>query len=86
MTRPLPATLRKLAAANPDKIDEGWTEQDDFAGPEKWCHWVFLKPGWRNAWLDPLCPVHIIHEYTVRDVMQQFRGIKPCDCEECARP
>jgi len=85
MERSLPKTLQKLVAANPDKIEAGWSEQDDFNGSGTWSHWIYLNPGWKNAWLDPLGALHIIHEPTVKEVLEQFRGIAPCDCDECRK-
>jgi hypothetical protein len=80
--QPLPKSLQKLIADNPDKFTEGWTESVEFAGRE---HWLFIRSGWRNAVLDPVCPVHTIHESTVKAVMEQARGLNPCNCEECQR-
>lgn len=84
--RPLPKSLREFLAAHPGKFHEGWTEKDYSGGEASpWTHWVFLQPGWRNAVLDPVAPVHIIHEGTIKEVLRQFRGAKPCRCEECTR-
>jgi hypothetical protein len=83
MIRALPKRLQKLVAANPDKIEVGHSEQDDFNGPRTWSHWIYLRKGWHNASVDPMPGLHTIHEPSVADCIRQFRGIKPCSCEEC---
>lgn len=82
--RPLPKSLLAAIARRPERFEDGWSEQDGFGNrPGQWAHWVYLAPGWRNAVLDPLAPLHIIHECTVEECIAQFNGALPCDCEEC---
>lgn len=85
-SRPLPKRLRHACAVTyADRVHEGWTEQDDWNGFGTWSHWVYLKPGWRNAWVDPCAALHAIHEPEVKEVLLQLRKAEPCDCEECQR-
>ena len=81
MTRPLPKTLQALAARHPEKFNEGWTEQDDWAGLGTWSHWLYLK----NGWCYPEPGAHIIHEHTVKEVRAAWREIEPCACEDCLK-
>ena len=82
--KPLPETLRKFLEAHPDQFDEGWTERDYSEGDHRpWSHWVYLKPGWHNAVVDPHPGLHIIHESSTREVKYQFARIKPCNCDDC---
>jgi hypothetical protein len=74
-SRPLPKTLQKWAKANPDKFDEGHSELDY----DSWSYWLYLKPGWIN----PLTETHMIHEDTVKDVLEAAKWLKPCDCQDC---
>jgi hypothetical protein len=81
--KPLPKTLQRWIAAHPGKVDEGSTEWDE--SERDWSHWIYLARGWRNAVLDPLAALHIVHEATVAEALVQLRGLAPCDCEECSR-
>ena len=76
----LPKTIRNLWSQHPDKIREAWTEQDEFgamSGRRSWSIWIELKPGWR--WGE----VHCIHEVTVKEALEAWREVTPCDCESC---
>lgn len=85
--RALPKTLqRAIAARFADRFDEGWSEQDGWSEQRNgWSHWVYLKPGWRNAVIDPFEALHAIHEPTIAECLRQLRGAAPCDCDECQR-
>ena len=47
-------------------------------------YWIDLRCGWRNM-LDPVCPLHGIHEDTKREAEFWLRRTEPCDCDECKR-
>jgi len=82
----LPKSLLKAIARHPERFDEGWSEQDGFGERRnQWAHWVYLAPGWRNYILDPGAPLHIIHECSVRECVQQFNGVQPCECDDCLK-
>ena len=84
-SRPLPKTLKAACETKfADRFEEGWTEYDGFSD-SGWTHWVYLKPGWRNAWLDPCAALHAIHEPTTRECLVQLRHAEPCNCEECSQ-
>jgi hypothetical protein len=78
-SKPLPVSLQKLVRENPDKLMEGHTEQDSFVRDGSWSHWIYFKPGWINTYTE----THCIHEPTVKDCLQHFKGIKRCECESC---
>ena len=40
---------------------------------------VTLKPGWRFE------DAHCFGEYSLRDVRESMKRVKPCDCQECRR-
>jgi len=46
-------------------------------------HWLYLARGWRNVVVDPICPIHLIHEIDYNEIRDQIKGAKPCDCDEC---
>lgn len=80
--KPLPKTLLRAIARQPERFDEGWSEQDGFGNHrDSWAHWVYLAPGWCNHDHG----MHIIHECSVRECIDQYRRVKPCDCEECIK-
>lgn len=84
MTKPLPRTLQKWAAKNPDIFDEGHAEQDGFneRDPENgWAYWIYFKPGWINT----MTETHSIHEDSVRACLEMTKWIRPCECEDCKR-
>lgn len=79
-TKQLPKALRDWAEKNPDKFEEGWTEQDGFTRDGSWSHWIYLKPGWINTAHE----VHLVHEGTVRECLEVLRdSIEPCECDDC---
>jgi hypothetical protein len=41
--------------------------------------WMWLNPGFT---CDPR-GAHDGHEYTVRDLLRAYKGIQPCDCDQC---
>jgi hypothetical protein len=52
--------------------------------------WVYLKPGWCNAYEDPVAarcgdPLHIIHEETPASSLRVLRYIEKCTCKDCAK-
>jgi len=65
-------TLDKLKAKHPDKI-EGWYKDMDG-------YWVDLKYGWQDS---PSSEVHAVHEPTVKEVVEHFKLVCPCDCLYC---
>ena len=46
-------------------------------------HWLYTSPGWINAHSE----THCIHEWTVKDVLEEYRSgcIVPCACEDRCR-
>ncbi len=67
------------------RIETFYMERDEFDGRSNpWSIWIDLKTGWHNAVLEPAPGLHTIHEPTARDALEQLRGIKPCDCDDCA--
>lgn len=84
--RPLPKSLQKAISGRYAAIvEEGWSEQDEFFSDRGWAHWVYLKRGWHNALVDPIPGLHIIHEASVREVLEQLKAAQPCDCDECRK-
>lgn len=72
---------------NPGKIreadyDPGYTDSD--RNPDGWAYDFFCAPGWSSN-EDPNQPLHTIIEYTVKDMLDQLRNLRPCDCESCKR-
>src|SRR5688572_30717773 len=76
--KPLPKSLQAWAKANPDKFAEGWKENDGWSD-SGWSNWVYLKPGWRNILLDPMVPMHAVHEGSAKEALRQLRGAVPCN-------
>jgi hypothetical protein len=70
----LPKTLKNLWANNRDKINEIVDERSSGDG-----YWIYLTPGWLCGDLE----CHFCHEWTVADVLEAFRSVHACDCEEC---
>ena len=64
-------TLAALAKKNPDKV-RGWYKDSDG-------YWVDLKRGWQ------LWECHSVHEWKVRDLLASFKGVEPCDCDDCKK-
>jgi hypothetical protein len=62
-------TLDRLKAQHPDKIRDWYADQDGY--------WINLKPGWQ--WQD----CHTVHEWIVKDVIESFKWIERCSCDEC---
>jgi len=71
----LPKALDALQSMNRMMITEITDERAEGSG-----YWIYLHPGW-------IAPseTHFIHEYTVRDVLDAFRNVQPCCCEECTQ-
>jgi len=86
-SRPLPKDLQRLITSkrHAHKIDEGWTERDEADFEHPWSHWIWFKPGWRNYRIDPVAPLHAIHEWDRKEIRAQLNEARPCDCEECIR-
>jgi len=80
----MPQVIKAWIAVNPEKVADAFTEMGDFFDRNRPEHWVYLK-GWRNDWVDPVCPIHLIHEPSAKEAMFQLRRIKPCVCESCQR-
>jgi len=75
----LPKSLSDLAKANPDKVQSLDVERDEWDGPRSpWSYWMWLNPGW-----SPDGEVHCIHEPTVREFMEVWRRVGPCECQQC---
>ena len=75
----LPESLKKLAAKHPDRVQSLDVEYDEWAGPRSpYSYWMWLNPGW-----SPDGEVHCIHEPSVREFMEVWRQVGPCDCPQC---
>lgn len=72
--------LTRLAATDPR-----FESYSDETGHSRWGdsdgHWLYCSPGWVN----PMTETHMIHEYTVREVLAQVSGIVRCDCDDCQK-
>jgi hypothetical protein len=68
----LPKTLAQLLEKHPDKIE---VIDDDGYDPDQARYWLYLKRGWGYD------GGHIIHEATVREVLDCFKDIVHCSCE-----
>ncbi len=44
-------------------------------------YWCYTERGYQAAGTDR--GLHVIHEDTHREVLDQIRQIEPCDCEYC---
>lgn len=62
-------TIENLIAKHPEKI-AGWYKDSDG-------YWIDLKPGWQ--WSE----CHAVHEWNVKDLVESFRQVEPCDCADC---
>lgn len=62
--------LRDLAKKHPDKIEEYFTEEENG-------HFIYLQPGWCFE------DTHGITGQTVKEVLEDFRNIESCDCDDC---
>jgi hypothetical protein len=88
MIRALPKRLQKLVAANPDKIEVGHSEQDDFNGPRTWSHWIYLRKGWHNASVDPMPgqeAQHALANHPVLGPWLEEGGDPVMDCQRVIR-
>ncbi len=43
-------------------------------------YWAYLKPGFISD-----METHMVHEDTVKELMEGIRGIEECDCEDCQK-
>ena len=57
------------------RVKDAWSE----GGPEEDGYWISLNPGWRSITTE----THSVHEWTIKDLLRDFRDIEPCSCEEC---
>ena len=80
--------VQKLVDRHAERLDleNCYTEpgtffSDDFHPKRE--YWLYLGRGWRNAEVDPLVPIHLIHEVDFKEIKRQIEGAKPCDCDEC---
>jgi hypothetical protein len=57
-------------------------------------YWVYLQYGWQRGDLPPSehdkpggsnQHLHIVHEWTVRDLLAGMREVSPCKCWECVK-
>lgn len=71
---PWPKTLKALL--NDPRV----TDWSDERGSEDGI-WIYLVAGYDNG--DP--ETHAVHEDTVAEVLEAFRRIRPCSCEDCVR-
>lgn len=62
-------TLDKLKAKHPTKIDSWYKDPDGY--------WVELKYGWQ------FFETHGLHGHTVKEVLDDFRAVTPCECLSC---
>ncbi len=83
----VPKRLRAaLTGPFADRVETFYMEHDEFDGRSNpWSIWIELKDGWHNAVLDPGPGLHTIHEPTARDALEQLKGIKPCNCDDCVK-
>lgn len=72
-----PKTLVDLCRKHPEKVAELGSEvQPDDDG-----YWIYLRPGWCSAPQE-----HIVHEWSVKDVLAAFASVRPCACKDCSAP
>lgn len=57
------------------RVRDAWSE----GGSNEDGYWISLKPGWRSVTTE----THSVHEWTMKDLLRDFRDIVPCSCEEC---
>ena len=69
----LPSALQTFCVRNQNKIDIADDDRTSGDG-----YWIYLSPGWV---FDGDC--HIVHEYTVKDVIKAFKRVTPCECSQC---
>ena len=46
---------------------------------EKGSYWVSLMPGF----VDTSTEMHLIHEDTIREVLERIKHVEPCACTQC---
>lgn len=68
-------TLVDFAAKHADKIT--FYDTDDQGEG----YWLYLRFGFTCGANE----CHYIHEFTVKDVLQAYKTIKPCDCDVCTQ-
>ena len=68
------STNIKVPKKYAERIKEIFHDEDGY--------WVYTNPGWHNG--DDYA-LHVIHEDTQAEILQQIRWTEPCDCEECTR-
>ncbi|NUX58701.1 hypothetical protein [Paraburkholderia youngii] len=80
--KPAPKTLKRWIDAHPERVREfdcggGYCtgSDNDFA------YDILLREGWA---MSDDC-VHTLIEPTVKAMLAQLRGVRPCDCDECKR-
>lgn len=61
--------LEKLQSRHPEKIRDWYKDSDGY--------WIDLQYGWQ------LQGTHTVHEWNVRDALDMFKAVEPCDCLEC---
>ena len=74
MENKTPKTLTNLVMKHPNKVDYIGDERGSNNG-----YWIYLKPGWTAD----VGGAHHVHEFSVKECMSYFRGVVPCDCEQC---
>jgi hypothetical protein len=68
----LPKTIQHLV--DDPRIQSVDDERDTGDG-----YWIYLEPGHQ----DGESYLHLIHEWTVKDLLRKVRGIEACRCEDC---
>lgn len=65
--------MRTIAQLKKDpRVADAFSEGEDG-------FWAHLKPGWCEA--DG--STHSVHEWTIRDLLREFRSIRKCECLGC---
>lgn len=57
------------------RVSDAWSE----GGSQEDGYWVSLKSGWRDSFTE----THCVHEWNMKDLLNAFRHIEKCECEEC---
>lgn len=65
--------IEKLIADNREKVVEN--SPVSYEGEDG--IWLYLRNGWQ------LDGAHCVHEWTVRDLLREFKRVRPCACNEC---
>jgi hypothetical protein len=56
------------------RVQDAWSEVDSDDG-----YWITLKSGWRSITTE----CHCVHEWSIRDLLRDFKDIEPCRCDAC---